>query len=328
MKQSLSLNNVYVLASSTSAGPLEKDGPLGKYFSQTYQTQYAGEKTYEDAEKKMLKDACSSLMNNKSIHGVVDMMFGGDLSNQITVANYLASLYKIPFIGVYGACSTSVLSMIVASSYIETKLIKGALCFTSSHNCTAERQFRYPTEYGVQRKFTSTWTATGAGAIVLSNKKTDIKVTKFTVGKVIDWGYMDVNDMGSVMAPAAYDTLKVHLEDFNITPNYYDLILTGDLSSVGREIFISLLKKDGIELTNHNDCGLMLYDTKEQKVNSGGSGAACSALVTFSYILDKLSKKELRKVLLIATGALHSSTSVQQKNSIPAIAHAIALEVQ
>lgn len=328
MKQSLNISNVYVLASSTCAGPLEKEGPLGGYFSKTYDTQYAGEKTYENAEKKMLKDACSLLMNNKSISSKVDMIFGGDLSNQITVANYLASLYTLPFIGVYGACSTSVLSMIIASSYIETKLISGALCFTSSHNCTAERQFRYPTEYGVQRKFTSTWTATGAGAIVLSNEKTNIKVTKFTIGKVIDWGYMDVNDMGSVMAPAAYDTLKVHLEDFNITTDYYDLILTGDLSNVGKEIFTSLLKKDGINITNHNDCGLMLYDIKEQKVNSGGSGAACSALVTFSYILDKLSKKELTKVLIIATGALHSSTSVQQKNSIPAIAHAIALEVQ
>ena len=133
--------------------------------------------------------------------------------------------------------------------------------------------------------------------------------------------------MGSVMAPAAYDTLKVHLEDFNIETSYYDLILTGDLSSVGKEILISLLKQDGININNHNDCGLMLYDIKNQKVESGGSGAACSALVTYSYVLEKLKTKELKKVLIIATGALHSSTSVQQKNSIPAIAHAIALEV-
>ena len=327
MKQSLSLNNVYVLSSSTIAGPMEKDGPLGKYFSKTYNTQHAGESCYEDAEKKMVRDACSMLMNKRSIYNKVDMMFGGDLSNQISISNFIASLYKIPFIGVYGACSTSVLTMIIASSYIETGLINGALCFTSSHNCTAERQFRYPTEYGVQRKETNTWTSTGAGAIVLSNKKSDIKVTRFTIGKVIDWGYKDVNDMGSVMAPAAYDTLKIHLEDFNLAPSYYDLILTGDLSSVGKEVLISLFKNDNIDLNNHNDCGLMLYDINKQKVNSGGSGAACSALVTFSYIIEMLKERKLKKVLVIATGALHSSTSTQQKNSIPAIAHAIALEV-
>lgn len=327
MKQSLELNNVYVLATATVAGYLEGKGPLRDYFSKVYDNQYAGEKSFEDAEKKMLKDACSLLMSKSTINNKVDLILGGDLSNQINVSNYVASLYKIPFIGVYGACSTSVLSMIVASSYIETGLINGALCFTSSHNGAAERQFRYPTEYGVQRKSTSTWTATGAGAIVLSNKKSNIKVTRFTLGKVIDWDYKNVNDMGSAMAPAAYDTLKVHLEDFNLSSNYYDLILTGDLSKIGSEILVSLLKKDNITITNHNDCGLLLYDMNKQSVDSGGSGAACSALVTFSYIIDKLKKKELTKVLLIATGALHSSTSSQQKNSIPAIAHAIALEV-
>ena len=326
MKQSLELHNVYVLASSTTAGPLESKGPLQSYFSKKYDNQYAGEKSFEDAEKKMLKDACSMLMSKSSISSKVDMILGGDLSNQINISNYIASLFKLPFIGVYGACSTSVLSMIVASSYIETNLINGALCFTSSHNGAAERQFRYPTEYGIQRKETSTWTATGAGAIVLSNKKSEIKVTRYTLGKVIDWNFKNVNDMGSVMAPAAYDTLKVHLEDFNIDTTYYDLILTGDLSKVGSEIFKSLLRKDNIEINNHNDCGLMLYDINCQCIDSGGSGAACSALVTFSYILDKLKKRELKRVLLIATGALHSSTSSQQKHSIPAIAHAIALE--
>ena len=220
MKQSLELNNVYVLSSATIAGPLESKGPLKDYFSKIYDNQYAGEKSYEDAEKRMLRDACIMLMSKSSISSKVDLILGGDLSNQINVSNYVASLFNLPFIGVYGACSTSVLSMIVASSYIETKLINGALCFTSSHNGAAERQFRYPTEYGVQRKFTSTWTATGAGAIVLSNKKSDIKVTRFTLGKVIDWDYKNVNDMGSVMAPAAYDTLKVHLEDFNLSNIY------------------------------------------------------------------------------------------------------------
>jgi len=329
MKQSVILKNVYVLDKATAAGPLEKKGPLGQYFDVYYNSQRMDEKTYEDGGKRMLIDSINFLIEKTKTEKKIDLMCGGDLSNQIACSNYISSRYPYPFIGVYGACSTSVLSMILGSTYIDSNIYKNVLCFVSSHNCTAERQFRYPTEYGIQRKNTSTWTTTGYGAVILTNKKKKIKVTSFTIGKTIDWGYSDVNDTGGIMAPAALDTLKVHLSDLKRDVSYYDLILTGDLSSFGKKIFIDLAKKEGIDLTqNYDDCGTLLYDLDNQKVDLGGSGCACSALVTYGYIFELLKKKKLHRVLLIATGSLHSPVYVQQKNSIPGIAHAISFEVE
>lgn len=329
MKQSVKLDNVYVLDKATAVGPLEKNGPLGKYFDICYQDQHMGQKNYEDGEKRMILDSLNYLIEKTHLENKIDLMCGGDLSNQIACSNYASSNFSYPFIGVYGACSTSVLSMILASTYIDTKIYKNILCFVSSHNCTAERQFRYPTEYGIQKKNTSTWTATGCGAVILTNRKKRIKVTSFTIGKTIDWGYTNVNDTGGIMAPAALDTLKAHLSDLKRDVSYYDLILTGDLSSFGKQVMIELAKKENIDLTkNYDDCGTLLYDLENQKVDLGGSGCACSALVTYGYIFELLKKKKLNKVLLIATGSLHSPVYVQQKKSIPGIAHAISFEVE
>ena len=328
MSNSIIFNNVYVLGSSTVAGLIEKQGPLGEYFDNTYNDLYCGYKTFEQAEQKMLKEAIEVVFRKTKVRDKdIDIMFGGDLLNQITSSTYVSRDYCIPLIGTFGACSSSMLTLALASSYVEAGFAKCSLAFTSSHNATAERQFRYPLEYGIQKPDTTTYTATGAGAIIVGNKESDIKVTSATIGEVTDYEFNDPNNMGVAMAPAAYKTLKQHFKDLNREPNYYDLILTGDLSTYGKRIILELFKKDNIELSNYDDCGLILYDRVKQNVFAGGSGCACCALTTYSYILDKMRKKELKKVLIVATGALLSPTLIQQKESIPCIAHAVSLEV-
>lgn len=328
MSNSLIFNNVYVSGSATVGGLIEKQGPLNKYFDNTYDDLYCGCKTFEQAEQKMLKEAIDTVFKKTKLRDKdIDIMFGGDLLNQITSSTYVSRDYNIPLIGTFGACSSSMLTLGLASSYVEANFAKKALAFTSSHNATAERQFRYPNEYGIQKPDTTTYTVTGAGAIVVSNVISDIKVTSFTIGEVTDYEFNDANNMGVAMAPAAYNTLKQHFKDLNREPGYYDLILTGDLSTYGKRIILELFKKDNIELSNYDDCGLIIYDKKNQNVFAGGSGCACCALTTYGYILDKMRKKELKKVLIVATGALLSPTLIQQKESIPCIAHAVSLEV-
>lgn len=328
MSNSIIFNNVYIIGSSTVAGLIEKQGPLGMYFDITYDDLYCGCKTFEQAEQKMLKEAIEVVFRKTKVRDKeIDIMFGGDLLNQITSSTYVSRDYCIPLVGTFGACSSSMLTLALASSYVEAGFAKKAMAFTSSHNATAERQFRYPLEYGIQKPETTTYTATGAGAIIVGKDKSDIKVTSATIGEVTDYEFNDPNNMGVAMAPAAYKTLKQHFKDLNREPNYYDLILTGDLSAYGKRIILELFKKENIELSNYNDCGLLLYDREKQNVFAGGSGCACCALTTYGYILDKMRKKELKKVLIVATGALLSPTMIQQKESIPCIAHAISLEV-
>ena len=328
MSNTVKFNNVYVVASSTIGGLKEKEGPLFKYFDNTYDDLYCECKTFEQAEQKMLKESIDTVLKKSKLRDKdIDIMFGGDLLNQITSSTYVSRDYSIPLIGTFGACSSSMLTLGLASSYVEAGFAKKAMAFTSSHNATAERQFRYPTEYGVQKPDTTTYTVTGAGAIIVSDIISDIKVTSFTIGEVTDYEFNDANNMGVAMAPAAYNTLKQHFKDMNRDPNYYDLILTGDLSTYGKRIILELFKKDNIELSNYDDCGLIIYDKKNQDVFAGGSGCACCALTTYGYVLDKMKKKELKKVLVVATGALLSPTLIQQKETIPCIAHAVSLEV-
>ena len=323
----LKFNNVYIDNSSIIGGKMEKEGPLKDYFDKVYDDLYCGERTYEKGEHRMLKDAFFSLFEkSKYKEKDIGIMFGGDLLNQITSSSYISSLYDIPFVGTFSACSSFALTMGLAASYIECNYVNNAIAFTSSNNATAERQFRYPLEYGGQKKDTSTYTVTGATACLLTNKIRDIKVKAFTVGKVIDSGLKDGNDMGNVMAISAYNTLKEHFKDLNITPEYYDLILTGDLSYFGKQTLIKLFERENIKLNNYDDCGLIIYDRENQKVFAGGSGCACSGIVTLGYVKDKLLNKELHRVLIVSTGALLSTTSIGQKETIPSIAHAIALE--
>ena len=267
------------------------------------------------------------MLGNNVLLKDVGLFIGGDLLNQISSSNYIMRDYDVPFIGTYAACAASSINIILASIFIDNNYYNNILVFTSSHYNTAERQYRFPIEYGVQKKETSTYTVTGSGAVVLSKDKSNIRVSTVTIGRVIDFGLNNVNDFGSAMAIAAYDTFKRHLSDLNIDSSHYDLVLTGDLSSIGKKIFERLLKEDNIQLKEYDDCGLIVYDINKQNVFAGGSGCACSMITVFSYIVEKMKNKEYKKVLVIATGALLSNTIMNQKETIPTIAHAYSLEV-
>lgn len=324
----LRFNNVYLDNSSIIGSKMEKEGPLWRYFDKLYDDLYCGERTYEKGELKMLKDAFELTFKKSSFKEKdIGIMFGGDLLNQITSSSYISSYYDIPFVGTFSACSSFALTMGLAASYIEANFVDNAIAFTSSSNATAERQFRYPLEYGVQKKDTSTYTVTGASCAILTNQKRDIKVTSFTIGKVNDSGIKDPNDMGNIMAISAYDTLKEHFLNMGVDYDYYDLILTGDLSYYGKKTLKEMFLRENVELNNYDDCGLIIYDVNKQNVFAGGSGCACSALTALGYIQNKLINKELKRVLIVSTGALLSTMSIGQKDNIPSIAHAISLEV-
>lgn len=322
-------DNVFINSSSTTAGKYEANGPFGSLFDKTYNDFYIGCNNWESAEEKMNMDSLQILfkkINKKNTD--IDLFISGSLLNQIIPSNYIASKLKIPYLGIYSACATSVEGLIIASNFIESKQIKNSIVNTSSHNNAAEKQFRYPVEYGGVKPKTTTFTTTGSASIYLSNFKSNIKVESSTIGRVIDMGVTDVFNMGAVMAPACADTIYRHLIDTKRDVNYYDLILSGDLGIYGKDILKDYMNKEyGIKLTNYDDSASMIFDIKKQDVYAGGSGPVCLPLVTYTYIFDLMKKKKLKKVLLVATGSLHSVQSVNEKMTIPAIAHAISLEV-
>ena len=324
-------NNVYLDATATIAGPYEKCGPLYKYFDKTYSDFYFGEKSFEKAEIKLVRDALVMIMKKVGVSKKdIDLVIGGDLLNQIAASTYGCYGVGKSFIGIYGACSSSVLGLIIASNFIGSGIISNSICLVSSHNMTSEKQFRYPTEYGAPRPNSATFTATGAAAAFLTNEETEIRVDCATLGKIIDYEQNDPNDMGRVMAPAAIDTLARHFKDTGRTPKDYDLIVTGDLGLYGKEILKDyMLSSYNIDLGDvYNDCGVMLYDLDRQKeIRAGGSGPVCSALVFYSYIYNQLKSKKMKRVLLLATGALFSPLLLYQKENINSICHAISLEV-
>ena len=325
------LNNVYVEETSLVAGPLEKEGSHNKFFDKTY-NDYNLDKSFELSEVKMNKDVLDILKQKTNIENKdIDLVVGGDLLNQLCATSYAIKDLNRPYLGVFSACATSVESMIIASKFIDKeKEVKRAICLTSSHNLAEEKQFRNPTEYGYTKPKTATFTSTGAAAILLTNKKTNVKVTNYTIGTIQDLNQKDPNNMGAVMAPAAADTIYKHLTNLKITPKYYDLILTGDLGIYGKEILKEYMEKEyNLTLNNYDDCGAMLYDMKKQKeITAGGSGPVCSCLVNYGYIYNMLKQKKLKRVLLVTTGALFSPTFTFQKQNILSIAHAISLEAQ
>lgn len=324
-------NDVYIQDTATVAGPYEKKGPLKRYFDKTFDNLYYDEESWEKAEIKSVKESLKLLYKKAGLkRKEVDVILGGDLQNQIAATTYGAYNFSKCFLGLYGACSTSVEAMIIGSILIESKKVKNAIATVSSHNMAAEKQFRNPTEYGAPKPKSATFTSTGSASILLTKEKTDIKVESSTIGQIIDLNQNDPNNMGKVMAPAAIDTIKRHLKDLNRKPDYYDLIVTGDLGVYGKEILKDyMLEEYDINLeNNYNDCGVMLYDlTKQKECLAGGSGPVCSALVSFGYIYHEMKKKNLKKVLIVATGALFSPTMVYQKENIYSIANAISLEV-
>ena len=322
-------NNVYINETATITGPYESNGPLSKYFDKSYSDLYFGTKTWENAESKLIEESVSMLLNKSNkIKSDIDVLVSGDLSNQLTATNYASLTLGIPLIGIYSACSTSTLGLIIGSNMIEAKQAKNVITATSSHNNAAEKQFRYPVEYGGPKRKTTTFTSTGGASALLSGEKKGIRIESATLGTVVDLGIKDVYHMGAVMTPAAAKVINDHLNDTKREIGYYDLVLTGDLGMYGKDILREYIYNEyNIKLDNYNDCGTMIYDLKNQPVYAGASGPACAPLVTYSYIFDKMRKGELNRVLLVATGALMSPTLVNEKSTIPAIAHAVSLEV-
>ena len=322
-------NNVYINDVSTTAGPYEAKGPFKNLYDKTYKDFYFGEKTWEQAEVRSILDSVEILLKkinkNKSD---IDIHIGGDLLNQIVATNYASKKLGIPLIGIYSACSISTLSLLLASNMIESKQIKNAIVTASSHNNGAEKQYRNPVEYGGPKKEYTTFTTTGCASCFLSSTKSSIKIESATLGTVTDMGITDVFNMGAVMAPSAAKVISDHLKDTNRDISYYDLILTGDLGIVGKNILKEYMKKEyNINLKNHDDSACMIFDIDKQPVYMGGSGVACLPLVTYTHIIDKMKKGKLNKVLLVATGALMNPSMCNQHLSIPSISHAVSLEV-
>lgn len=322
--------NVYLNDVSTIAGPYEKKGPLSSYFDKTMDDFYFKKETWEQAESKLIEESVDILLRKLGkTRFDIDLHISGDLLNQLVASNYAASQLKIPFLGVYSACATSVEGLIIGANMVEGNFVKNCITSVSSHNNAAEKQFRYPVEYGGPKPKTATFTSTGGASAYLSREKSLIRVDSATIGTVQDMGIKDAFHMGAVMAPAAASTIYKHLLNTKRNINYYDLILTGDLGVYGEKILKEFMKTEyNLDLKNYNDTATMLYDLENQPVNAGGSGPACAPLVTFGFVIDKMKKKEIKHVLLVATGSLHSTTMVNQKLTIPSIAHAISLEVR
>lgn len=324
-------NNVYLDEVSTVVGPYEAKGPLGNKFDKSYKDLYNGEKTWEQAEAHLLEESIDILLNKSNTEiSKIDLIISGDLLNQVTSSSYGVLKYNRPFLGIYSACASSVEGIIIGSSMIDSKKIDNCVVSTSSHNMSSEKQFRNPTEYGAPKPKTATFTSTGGASVLLTNKKTKIRVESSTIGTVVDMEQNDPLNMGAVMAGAAALTIYQHLTDLNRDPSYYDLILTGDLGMYGKEILIDYMKSEyDIDISkNYNDTGTMLYDFKNQKeVNAGGSGPVCCPLVCYSSIIPMLKSKKINRVLIVATGALFSPTNVFQHKNINSISHAVVLEV-
>ncbi|MDR0462019.1 MAG: stage V sporulation protein AD [Christensenellaceae bacterium] len=318
-----------IIGSYSIAGEKEGKGPVGKYINNVVNDCLFGEKTHEMSEQKMFEHAISGAIKDAGLKpNQIDMMLSGDLLNQIISSSFAARSFDLMFVGIYGACSTMALSLAMGSVMVDGGFVNNAVVSAGSHFATAERQYRYPLELGNQRPPVSQWTVTGAGSIVLSNKSTAKSpcVTAATFGKVIDWGVLDVNNMGAAMAPAAAATIIAHFRDTGRKPSDYSHIFTGDLGKLGEDILRDLLAEADYTLgTNYSDCGRLIYD-EAQNLYQGGSGCGCSAVVLNSFIMKKLRNGEYKRILFVATGALLSPVSSFQGNTVPGIAHAVVIE--
>ncbi len=318
-----------IRSSAAIGGPFEAKGALADDFDILHEDVWLGQDGVEKAEKKLLEQACKKAIDKASMKKEdVQFFLSGDLMNQIISSSFAARTLAVPYLGIFGACSSSMEGLALAALIVNSKSAENALAAASSHNMAVEKQFRYPTEYGAQKPPTAQWTVTGAGAALLSREGEGPCVTSATIGRVVDMGLSDPFNMGAAMAPAAVDTIQAHFRDLSRDPDYYDLIATGDLGQVGHTIAVDLLDKHGIKIPpeKFTDCGILIYK-KDQPVMAGGSGCACSATVTYGHFLNRMRKGELKRILIIATGALMSPLSYQQKETIPCIAHAVSIEM-
>ena len=318
-----------ILDTACIVGPKEADGPLAKYFDQCLDDEFWGEKSWEKAESKIIKETVNTaLTKSKLASDAIDFCFAGDLLNQCISSSFGLRYSNIPYFGIFGACSTYVEGMGMAASFIDGGAATNCLCAASSHFCSAEKQFRFPLELGNQRPPSSQWTVTGAGSAIISEHNLGPFITYATVGKIVDMGIKDANSMGAAMAPAALDTILTHFKDTSRNPSYYDAIITGDLGHIGKSIVIDLAEKQGYNIkSNYNDCGVLMFDKETQDTHSGGSGCACCGTVFSGYFYNQLKNKKIKNILLVATGALTNATSSQQGESIPGIAHAVSIEI-
>lgn len=319
-------NNCGIVSSAEIVGDKEKQGIFGKYFVNPVEDDKMGEKTFEKGERRMLEKVCLSAIKKAGLKpSDVSLFLGGDLMNQLVSTNYVAENLQIPFVGIYSACSTLTSSLGIGACLVDGGGFDNILCSAISHFSSAERQYRYPLEFGNQRQCYSQWTVTAGGAFILSNKKSDAKIKKICFGRVQDYGVLDIANMGAAMAPAACDTLCNFLEETGTKPSDYDLIATGDLGKLGSDILRDMMEKRGFVLgKEYMDCGHSIYSFEEESYQ-GGSGAGCSASVLSGYILKKMKEGVFKKVLIVATGALMSTITNQQGDSIPSVAHLVEL---
>ena len=317
-----------IISSAAIGGPFEARGNLAADFDLLHDDIWLGQDSYEKAERKLLEQACETAIQKAGLNKEnIDFFLSGDLINQIIPSSFTARTLGVPFLGIYGACSSSMEGLSIASALIDGGFANTAMVGTSSHNAASEKQYRYPTEYGAQKPPTSQWTVTGAGSAIVAKQGKGPRVIASTIGRVVDMGISDPFNMGAAMAPAAVDTIEAHFRDLNIDPSQYDLIATGDLGMIGHRIASDMLTERGMNIPQEKltDCGILMYK-EDQQVFAGASGCACVATTTFGHLLNRMRKGEVKRMLIIATGALLSPMSYQQKETIPCVAHAVAIE--
>ena len=319
-----------ILATSAIAGKKEQEGPLAAYFDYTSEDTKFKQQSWEKAERSMQALALETAKRKAGIHDRdLEAMFGGDLLNQCISSSFAVRNTGVPFLGLYGACSTMAEGICLAAMTVNSGYASIAAAMSSSHFASAERQYRFPLGYGGQRTPTAQWTVTGAGCILLGNRDHGPYVNGATIGTVVDYGIADANNMGAAMAPAAYETIRAHFDDLQRTPSDYDLIVTGDLGIVGKEILLDLFRKDGVGIGGvYDDCGTMIFDMQKQDVHAGGSGCGCGSVVLCGYLMQQMAKGKLKNILFCGTGALLSPLSTQQGESIPAVCHAVAISAE
>lgn len=328
-KQSFTFAKPPVITSwACVAGKKEKEGPLAEYFDFTHKDAYFGQKTWEQGEKRMQQLTLQTLAKKAGLkQSELGVVFSGDLLNQCIGSSFTLRNTGIPHVGLYGACSTMAESLLMASMAVGGGFREQAVAMTSSHFASSERQYRFPLGYGGQRTPTAQWTVTGAGAALICQNGSGPKITSCTIGTVTDLGITDANNMGAAMAPAALETIKTHFSDMKTTPEDYDLIVTGDLGQLGKDILLTMAKQDGLEIGGKiADCGTMVFDLQKQDVHAGGSGCGCSAITLCGYLLEQIRTGKYGKILFCGTGALLSPTSTQQGLPIPGVCHAVCLE--
>ncbi|MEI3598819.1 MULTISPECIES: stage V sporulation protein AD [unclassified Oceanobacillus] len=323
-------NRPVILATGITGGPFEADGPLRSDFDHLFDDGWLEEETFEKAQQRLMEVAVTLALKKSPIEKEqVNFFISGDLINQITPTTFSAKSLAMPYLGLFSACATSTEGLALSAALLDGGFADFIVSGSASHHAAAEKQFRYPNDYGSQKPPTAQWTVTGAGCAVLSKQGNGPTVTSATIGKVVDMGITDPFNMGGAMAPAAVETIQTHFKERNVDETYYDLIITGDLGKIGRNTSFDLLKQQGIQLEDKQyvDCGMTIYGP-DQPVQAGASGTACSAIVMYGHFLKRMMQGEFKRMLLVATGSLHSPLSVQQKDSIPAIAHAVSIEME